>query len=282
MIITNIHNIPETIYNAIVANIQRPEKDVMRVSELINPPLIKQLAVEHWDEIVVDASDFLWSILGSAVHYILKKGTPENALGEERIFGKTNYGVLSGQSDIYHNEGIEDHKVTSVFSFLLGVKDTWIAQLNVYKWLWEYNGFPVKSLKINAILRDWNRREAQRNPGTYPQIPFISMTAKMWNKFDVTDYISERFQLHKLRDVECTSEEKWERPTTYAVMKEGAKRANRVLHTMNEAKQYMDNITSKPDVKKSVKYNIEVRPGECVRCDNYCDVKLFCPYWKGV
>ena len=277
IIITNDFDIPEALYNVIVSGIQKPSANIMRVSELVNPPLIKQLRLKYWDKIEVDASDFLWAVLGRSVHYILEKGTPENAIGEERISVDTKWGTLSGQSDLYHKEGIEDWKVTSVFSFLLGVKDEWIAQLNLYKFLWESNGFPVRTLKINAILRDWQRRKAIYDLH-YPQIPFMTLRAPFWNQMGTMEYIEKRFAIHSLGNVECTPAEKWERPTTYAVMKKKAKRATRVLSTEIEAKEYIDNMKNE---KVRPNFEVQKREGEIVRCQDYCDVNKFCPYYKG-
>ena len=276
MIITNHHNIPEALVNVIVGGIQKPKPDVMRVTELISPPLMKQLALKHWDEITIDVSDYLFSILGQSVHYILEKGTPSNAIGEERVSVDTEWGKLSGKSDLYFESGIEDWKVTSVFSFLLGVKDEWVAQLNVYKYLWEKNHFPVKFLTINAILRDWMRTKA-RFDVNYPQIPFMKLKADLWGERETEEYIKERFVAHGLKDVECTPYEKWERPTVFAVIRGKNKRATRVLNSVLEAELYIDGVKDEK-VKKEMK--VVERIGERVRCTDYCLVRDFCPYNK--
>ena len=278
MIITNEHNIPEALVNVITSGIQKPEKSIMRVTELISPPIMKNLALKHWDEITVDVSDYLFSVLGQAVHYILEKGTPSDAIGEERIFVDTKFGRLSGKSDIYHNEGVEDWKVTSVFSFLLGVKDEWVHQLNVYKYLWEKNHFPVKFLTINAILRDWIRSKAKYDPMNYPQIPFIQLKADLWSEKECEEYINERFAIHGLGNTECTMYEKWERPDSWAIIKGKNKRATRVLPTELEAELYIDGIK---DEKTHKDYSIVHRLGERIRCNDYCLVRDFCPYNKG-
>lgn len=277
MIITNKYNIPKTLENVIIGGIQLPNKDTMRVTELINPPLMKQLTLKHWDEITVDVSDFLFSVLGQSVHYILEKGTPDDAIGEERISVITKFGKLSGKSDLYHNEGIEDWKVTSVFSFLLGIKSEWTAQLNVYKYLWEKNNFPVKSLTINAVLRDWVRSKAKFNPTDYPQIPFMRLKADLWTEKECEEYINERFTIHNSDPVECTPYERWERPTTWAVMKGKNKRATRVLNTELEAELYIDGVQ---DEKAKKQMKVVERKGERIRCQDYCLVRDFCPYNK--
>lgn len=275
MMITNKHNIPEALYNVIVKNIFKPTNDYLRVTELINPPLVKQLTIEHWDEITVDVSDYLFSVLGQAVHFILEGGMPDSALGEERLkWEHPKFGVLTGKSDLYHNKGIEDWKITSVFSFQLGLKKEWEAQLNVYKFLWEQNHFPVDTLRINAILRDWVRSKAKFD-SDYPQIPFLTLAVNTWSEQEIFDYVMERFTVHSLKPVECTPHEKWEKPTTYAVKKGGNKRATKVCATGEEAKTYIDNIK---DEKVKTLMEIEVREGECTKCADYCTPREFCPY----
>ena len=274
MIITNKHNIPEALYNVIVKGLYKPVATTMRVTELINAPLVKELTIKYWDKIEVDVSEYLFSILGQAVHYILEQGAPDDALGEERISGAFVHGTVTGKSDLYHKRGIEDWKITSVFSFLLGVKDEWEAQLNVYKRIWELNHFPVDTLKINAILRDWMRSKAKFDT-SYPQIPFLSYRVTAWDVEKADKYINERFVIHKAGSSECTPHEKWERPTTFAVMKGTNKRASRVLDTEKEAKAYIENVK---DEKVKDQLIIELRKGECVKCADYCTPRKFCPY----
>lgn len=276
MKLTNIHNLPATIYNIMNRNIYKPSYSKLRVTELIGAPLVKQLTIEHWDELSEDVSDGLWRILGTACHKVLEEGNPDDSIGEERLSATIGDTVITGQSDLYFKSGIQDWKVTSVFSFLLGVKEDWIAQLNIYRFLWEENGFPVKYLKINAILRDWQRSKALYNPADYPQIPFVSYDVPMWDKETLTKYILGRIELHKQTPApECSSYEKWERPTTFAVMKGTNKRASRVLDTEKEAKAYIENVK---DEKVKDQLIIELRKGECVKCADYCTPRKFCPY----
>jgi hypothetical protein len=270
MRITNHFNIPQAFVNAI-GTPYKPKTDSIGVTALIDSPLIRQLTIDHWDELEQDASDMIWMLLGNAVHYVLEKGAPLDAFGEEKLSVQIGNMKLTGKSDIYHNRGIEDYKVTSVWSFVLGVKDAWIAQLNIYKWLWEQLGFPVDTLKINAILRDWQKGKAKFDP-TYPQNNTISADIPMWSTPIVTEYIFDRLAYHAINPApECTPEEKWQRESSFAVMKGDNKRATRVFDTEAEAQEY---------AKSDSKYHVESRPGECVRCQDYCIVKSVCPYNK--
>ena len=199
MLLTNIHNLPRGIFRAVVDSIQRPQPDILRVTELINPPIIKKLALENWDVIERDTSEFLWSILGSAVHAVLAKTDPD-ALIETRCTLSTKVQRitinntllkvdLSGQIDRYEKDeqSIDDYKCTSVWSYMFGLKPEWEAQLNVYKFLLESTlGSVVKRLKIHAILRDWQLSKAVQSD--YPKTPFQTIIVPIWSKQQVLDY----------------------------------------------------------------------------------------------
>ena len=272
MKITNEYNLPEAIVNIVTRDIRKPKDGEMHVTELIGAPLVRKLTIKHWDEIEVDVSDYLWSLLGTAVHYILKGGAPEDSLEEEKLSAKIGGITITGTSDLYHNKRIEDWKITSVYSFLLGMKPEWVAQLNIYKWLWKENGFPVESLRINAILRDFMKMRTLTD-SKYPKIPFQMSKIPIW-KYDFTiKYILDRICLHNLKiPPECTPEERWTRPTTYAVMKKGQKRAKRVLDTQKEAEEWIG-------IQKGL--FVEERKGMDVKCEQYCDVSKFCKYMQG-
>lgn len=308
--ITNIHNLPVAIVNAVSNNIQKPSKNVIRVSELINAPKPKELRMKHWNEITEDVSERLWSLLGQSMHHILESGAPENAFREERLSSKIDGVTISGQSDLWYEGDIEDYKTTSVYSFLLGIKPEWIAQLNVYRWLWTKAGFHTKSLKIHAILRDWVRSKALTDPN-YPQIHWMTVDIPMWTLEETEIYIRKRIALHKLNPApDCTDEEKWARPTTYAVIEEGAKRAKRVCSTLAEAKMWIKQNSKwyividekkaipsfyvmkkglkkhKADcktlekaeafIKKYETLKIDIRKGVNVKCEGYCNVSQWC------
>ena len=65
---------------------------------------------------------------------------------------------------------------------------------------------------------------------------------------------------------ECTPEQMWEKPTMYAVMKEGGKRAKSVHTSVTEAE-----LALPPKG-----YFIETRQGGRTRCAEFCPVSNFC------
>jgi len=220
MKITNNYNLPESIYNVLNKDFEKPTINKIRVTDLINPPYMYYLKIQHWDEIEEDASDRLWALLGTAVHYILEKRAPENSIIENRLEKTIHNFTITGQA-VYNNEGIEDWKITSVWSFVYGNKIAWERQLNCYAWLYRHNGYKVKKLTINAILRDWKK---SRVNGDYPPIPFVSRNIQLWSETEQDEYIKGRLLLfdHIKSSIEfdrgpilteclCTNEDKWQR-----------------------------------------------------------------------
>ena len=228
--------------------------------------------MKHWDELEEDASDRLWALLGTSVHYILNEASNADHFTEERLSAEFGGVVISGQSDNYHDKEIQDWKVTSVWSFLHGIKPEWVAQLNVYAWLWRQAGFEVEKLTINAILRDW--QVGKRFEEGYPKVQFQSISIPAWPQAQTVEYIADRVCRHLLPAEECTPEEKWAAETTWACKKAKNKRASKVCATEEDAQVWIDSQ------KKPSEFVIEKRLGGNRRCESYCPVSAFCPYYK--
>jgi hypothetical protein len=267
MKITNKYNLPEQLMTATKKSQRTPDKKIISCTQLISPAWQRHLQIKHWDEIEEDVSDRLWSILGSSVHSILSTDH-SNTITEERLEFAIDGVTITGQSDSYTEGGIiSDWKVTSVYSFLLGDKFEWEQQLNIYAWLWEKNGFPVTQLKINAILRDHQHSKTMSDDG-YPKIPFVSKTIPLHSFEEREEFVKKRIKVHAMDcPPMCSPEERWERPTKYAVMKKGRKSAVRVFDTEEEAKKLL------PEVPSGY---IDIRPGTNARCGQYCNVARFC------
>ena len=174
---------------------------------------------------------------------------------------------------------IRDYKTTSAWA-VMNEKIEWEQQLNIYAWLVDTvkEDFHVTDLGIVAIIRDWSRREAARNPD-YPQAPVKEIPIKIWPYQDREAFIKERISHHSAcefameTDEElppCTPEEMWEKPTTYALKKAGGVRAIKVYETQEEAEKAFD-----PKV-----HEIEVRLGSRTRCESFCPVNTYCQQWR--
>jgi hypothetical protein len=306
MKLTNKFNIPKSIYDKIAEGIYKPPTDRIRVTELINPPLIKHLTLEHWDEIEVDASERLWAFLGTVCHDTLSKRIKATALNEtieKRETITISNTVISSRADLRKNGIIEDFKITSVGSFLRGLKLTWEQQLNMYAFIAKCKGIPIYELKVNAILRDWSIGKAMQHD--YPSIPFLSMKVPLWSGQKQQEFVISRVAAHKAEPIECSFEERWEKPTSYVVKKKGVKKAlaatkkkgnKRVEMDISDCENYIKNKNLTEQFRKGVVY-IEKRIGERTRCKgfpvigpngikmnhHYCQVYNFCPFnpYKG-
>ena len=277
MKITNKYNLPESLYKAITWNMK--PRTGYSVTDLINSPRIVQLTRRHWEEIEEDISERTWVLLGSATHYILKKGEASESLAEERLEAMVGNTKISGIPDLWSNNTITDYKVTSVWNIIYAPKgrEDWHSQLNLYRLLFKAHGFDTDKLSICAILRDWQKRKAVESG--YPPIPVVMLDIPIW-----PDSIAERYLLNRIAahveacDLvddelpECTTEEMWAKATTYAVMKEGRKTAIRVFDEYKVAEKMM--------LEMDAKHYVLERPGKNVRCEDYCSVNKWCNQYQ--
>lgn len=289
MKITNRHNLPDTFLS--FARDEKYDKGAadISVTTLIDAPRVSILKQQHHKDIEADVSDMIWPLLGTAVHHMLESAQPKGSVTmEERLFVDINGWKVSGQIDHQEEVGgsvyISDYKVTSVWSVIYG-KEDWVRQLNCYAQLVRMaKQRKIGGLRIVAILRDWQRREAQFKPNDYPQSPVVSVDIPLWDEAKAASYMEARVQLHQdaqtawdTREaiVECTDEERWTKPDTYAVMKKGAKRAAKVCMTEQEAKNWVGQTAP----LTAGNYSIVKRPGGRTRCEQYCSVSEFCTQW---
>ena len=269
---TNIYNLPDGMVQALSAKDWKPDPKRMSVTDLINPPLIRTLKIKHFDDITVDVSENLWALLGSAIHYILSQTDGKTELKLEYDYG--DYTIV-GKLDRYANDIIDDYKITSVWSFLHGVKDDWTSQLNCYDWLAQKTGRGrAKGLRILAILRDWTKSKTVDRD--YPRIPFKTLDVPQWPFEEQDEYVSNMIARHKTQaEIECLPNEKWQRESKFAVMKQGQKRAMRVLDSRKDAENWL------AAQGNSVGMSVAERPGGLIRCQDYCTVRSVCPYAGG-
>jgi hypothetical protein len=290
MKLTNDFGLPETIMTVIRTPTYSKGKANMSVTELLNSPRIVQLKRKHWDELTEDASSMVWSIFGTAIHNVLEHGKGDNHIVEERIHVEVDGMHISGAIDLQEvgPDGIivSDYKTVGAWS-VLNEKQDWHNQLNSYAYLVEAaKKVPVKKLQIVAIVRDWSRRDAATREG-YPKAPIVVIDIPLWPFADREAYVRSRISLHgdALFEMEtdgempeCTPEETWEKPTSYALKKDGNVRAKSVHETREAAETALTAATEK--AKKGEKFLIEVREGDRVRCSGFCQVAGMCSQYQ--
>jgi len=297
MKITNNFGMPQPFVDFAINDKYSKGKADISVTTLIDSPKIRLMKEKHDHQIEVDAVDMVWALFGTAVHSVLENSKQsEDSITEERLYSTVSGWVLSGAIDRQEikddNITIVDYKVTSVWSVIYG-KPEWENQLNCYAYLVNdkhaFNKSKVTNLKICAILRDWNRRDAERKED-YPKAPIVFVDIPLWDHEKASKYIIDRMALHQeaqiLADVHgdlglCSAEEMWKKNDTWAVKKKGQKRALRVLDSEEQAIKYIEwhNETDKAYNKKT-DLEIDFRGGEYTRCGNYCSVADFCNQYK--
>jgi hypothetical protein len=284
MKLTNKHNIPQTFVNVLERPTYSRGRAHISATQLINSPKIVALTQKFQDQLEQDVSDMVWSLFGSAVHGVLEHGADANHLIEERINTEVDSWTISGAIDlqILNEDGtisIRDYKVTSAWTAMNNKKE-WEQQLNIYAWLVEsVKQKEVKDVGVVAIIRDWSRRDAARNPD-YPQAPVKEIPISLWSLEDRNVFIRERIADHSdcmfAMDTDsdlpdCTPEQMWEKPTTWALKKTGNVRAKSIYETEDAAQAALE--------EAGKEYEIEIRPGERTRCATFCSVSSYCDQW---
>ena len=287
MKITNRMNLPQPLVSAIERDPYVRVGDVS-VTSLAKSPRQFWLERRHADEIEEDASDRIWALLGSIGHKILERADTDNHLSEERLKAPVSGWVLSGTPDLLDSDHVlTDYKFTSVWA-VRDDKPEWEQQLNMYAWLYRQHGFEIKALRIVAILRDWSKRRAQREPD-YPQVGVVVREVPLWMPVAQGAYV--RGRIKQLQESEpmsdagedllphCTPEERWATPEVWAVKKKGGKRAvsGGLQSTYLDAMKFRETLEAETP---NVKFEIESRPGENVRCESYCPVQKFCNFYQ--
>ena len=284
MKLTNKYGIPQTFVNVLERPTYSKGSAHLSATQLLNSPKIVALTKKYDEEIEQDVSDMVWSLVGSAMHNFLEHGKDENHVVEQRIHTEIDGFHITGAIDlqIVDPDGVDvrDYKFTSVWA-AMNEKPDWENQLNVYAWLIEkVKKVPVKSLGIVAMLRDWKEREKQQKEN-YPEAPIKELPIKLWTMEEREAYVSSRISLHSACEFaietdaplpDCSPDEMWEKPTTYAIKKKGNIRAYKVYETLEDAE------TALATMDKA--YEMEVRKGERTRCEGYCPVNQYCQQYR--
>lgn len=306
--LTNKANLPEPVYRALCKDSYQGGGDIS-ITRLIMPPRIVALRKKHAKEIVTDASDVIWSVMGQAGHTVMERSADSEMKVEERLFmpiqgvtlesGDNWTWQLSGQPDLYdtRNFALYDYKFTSVWTVLFGDKPEWVKQVNLQAMLHRHKGDRVERGAIIAFLRDWQARKA-RFERDYPQHQVMTINIPMWPQEEVVEYAENRVRLHQKSQQDfkranwdpealplCTPDERWYRGHKFKVKKMNEKtgvinkKADRNFDSITDARQYMtDNALGLP--KGKVWAPIEEVKGENIRCMDYCDVWQFCPFGR--
>ena len=280
MRVTNIYNLPQALVDAITT--EKHNKDgEYSATTLLKGACETILTKRHWDDILVDASESIWQIFGTATHSIFE-AQKDNTFKEEFFSVDVSKSKVTGRVDSYdlENEILVDWKTASVWKVLKQDFADWKRQGLIYSWLMKQSNLNVQKCRFVALLKDHSKAEAVKTG--YPLNPIYIY------EFDVTDEDLkeiETFILEKVKELEaadkiedlklepCSQEQRWTTPEKWAHMKEGRKSAIKLYDSEEEA--------NKVELKKD-EY-IEHRLGVNKKCEHYCHCKEWCPlYFKEV
>jgi hypothetical protein len=278
MIITNFEGLPQPLVDAVTKDPYRAPNCDFTVTQLIAPP--RKVALEKQNDSImeVDASERLWALLGQIGHGILERSANAGII-EKRWYEAIDGFVISGQSDLVLTENkLIDYKFCSVWTVKEGLKKEWEEQMNLLAFLAESKAQPIKEAQIICIFRDWSIMEARRDRN-YPQRQVQVLPVPLWGYDRSMAFCRERIKLHADAQSgmsplpECTPEERWEKAPKWAVMKKGRMRAVKLYDNEKDAVKH-----SLAEKNTAVVH----RPGESVRCANYCAAAPFCEQWKKI
>lgn len=285
MTISNIYNLPQPFVDLVSEDTYSKGESDITTTGLAQPPKIAELTKRHRNEITMDCSEKVWTMLGTANHYVLEqiaKRNPQRYVCEQRFYIDVDGVKLGGQIDLFdrETETLWDYKVSSVYKAMSDDRLDWTKQANVNKLLCEHNGIHPKKLAILLVMKDWRRKDSEIK-AEYPKCAIQEIPLPIWHEAETMAYIRSRIALHnaaKLVEKEddipvCTEEERWAKPTTWAVLKE--KRAKRAVAG--------GIYESEPEAiahAKRINGVIERRNGSNARCENYCSVRKWCNFGK--
>ncbi len=266
--ITNKYGLPEPIFRA-VANDEYSKGDAdYSVTGLLKPGYMNSLYKQHSGEIVEDCSDRIYSLFGQLIHSLFERAGG-NVITEKRLYATIDGAKISGQIDVIDGNKLQDYKFVTVYK--ANETDEYEKQLNMYRYLCLCNSISIESLEVVLIFRDWSKMKAQRE-SDYPQSQVMVKSLPIWSNVEAYTFISERIKAQK-DAAPCTDAERWSKGGNFAIMQKGKTRAVRLFDTEIECQKYIDS-------HELEKCTIEYRRPEYVRCENYCNVKEFCQYYK--
>lgn len=273
--------------------------------------VLGQRLFEQGQQGLVDIGDLIPSRLGTAVHTavetawlhshrqaMINLGIPEHVIdtvkvnptqptdeddyvlymeirSEREYMGYT----ISGKFDIVDQGRVKDIKSTKVYSWTSGTNDDKYAwQGSIYRWL-NPEIITDDFMDVEFLLTDWSSLKAQTDK-SYPPRALMTRTIPLKTLAETEAFVHGRIRLidahidKEEKDLpDCTPEEVWQRPTTYAYFKNPtAKRATRVFDNLSDANAMK--------IKNNGEGRIDTRPGAVKFC-NYCPARIICNQAEG-
>jgi hypothetical protein len=269
------------------------------VTSLIDDPHYVYLRNTYANEVTVQPEDNFWIMFGNLVHTIIERGG-KDVMSEFRLYANTNVEFdtgwhagkghdnwsweISGQVDAYDpvTKTLYDNKVTTKWTLQYNPKgkSEHIKQLNIYAWLMRLHGIHVQNLKLIYFIRDLEKRDKEGNK--FDSRDIVVVDVPMWKHEDTEALVMEYLQRHidydKDIDTSCSPESRWAKPDTYAIVNPAT---NRALPNCASFDTYAEASKVFADKGYSAKgYKLEFRQGRDIRCEEYCNYRDHCVYWR--
>jgi len=212
---------------------------------------------------------------------LLRRCAKKVGKAKKRLFKTVQGKKVSGAYDLYNPKTGEliDVKNSTAWKAKRGEAPAeWVQQCNLLAHLIRQEGHDVKRITIILIIRDHSKPESRRDP-EYPQTPVVQLEIPIWSDEEAKTFLQDRVRLHLLaetEEVECTPEDRWAKPSIWAIKKKSAARAiaGGLFAVEEKAKEKLAEL--------GPQYEIEYRPGENVRCALYCPVAKFCAQYQKI
>lgn len=298
MKLTNRMNLPAPLARAVAKSVENPHNKPGEYSVTTLQNGIREVILtnRHFEEITTDVADEIWAVFGTAVHSLLER---EHQSGDGSVaeiplrLPLDGGGAVTGTADLFTPAStdkpavVEDYKTCKAYGVIYPeLPEKWRKQILSYCALLDTRGVYVRKGRVVAFIKDWTPRDAYiKKSSDYPQSPCVTLE---WNYTDsevqqsINDMKARAIEFRgneQLPDSElplCTTEERWEKPTVYAIKKPEHKRSTKNCDNKAEAEQV---LATDPKFKGKG-YIIDERIGESTKCRDYCRAKEFCEFYK--
>lgn len=308
MKITNKFGMPTFLYRTVAGCMTRAhapgENRYASITDLIQPGWKGYLYHTYDQQLETDVMYGLDAMIGTATHAMCHEHNEDcsETISEGRLAIEIDGKKITGGFDNY----MKDPETGKYTLFEVKTCKTWavvyddqfqsyVEQVQMYGYMLRTHNFPVESIKITCIFKDWSATKAKAG-GKYPSLGTLTYDIEPWSDAQCEDFLESKvlrleaiktniaqLQLsgHSQAVAEemtskffgCTERERWQKPTTYAVMKEGNKRAKKLFYTEDDEK--MAEMLALPG------HSLQVRPGERTRCqERYCSALNICAVYK--
>lgn len=264
-----IESLPDPLMRALTNNKYDAGDTDFSVTTLISPP--QRTYLDTISEKIENVYSSFHALLGSGVHAIIEGNVDEEAgeIAEKRYFMQRQNYSISGQVDYYKDGVITDWKITG--GVQTDMKPEHYKQVILNGYLAEENGLKVDQVSVVYYMRDWKFLLSKFQPD-YPKNPiavFVAPYDRALAESLFEKMIKDHSDAFNGNPRDCTEDEKWQKPPTFAVMKPEAKRASRVFDSLADAEEYQKDGQI-----------IQSRPSERTYCTHFCGYSHSCKQFK--